>query len=315
SGALVGSVPMWAMLAIPAIAVTAVYVVIALGIERDVPGSLRGAFDWVGLVWLSLALCLVMGGLVAVRVLGASSALAWVLVVLGLVALVPLWRVESRRREPLVDVRLLVARAQWPVQLTSFLFGMSVLGAQIPLSTFARTDPSITGYGLGASAGFVSVLIALYVITMAAGAFSLPLTSRLLGPRGAQVAACFLVALGYLLWLPFHGTTWQGLVNMAVIGVGSGTLIASLPAAAAAAAPAERTAFATGMTNASKTVGGAIASAVFAIALAADGSIADVAAGHAPLSGYLTVWSVCAAAAALAGVLLLISRPRRLVTS
>ena len=60
---------------------------------------------------------------------------------------------------------------------------------------------------------------------------------------------------------------------MAIAGVGSGALVAALPAAAAAAAPPERTGFATGMTNATKTVGGAIASSIFAIALASTGSI------------------------------------------
>jgi MFS family permease len=182
---------------------------------------------------------------------------------------------------------------------------MSVLGAQIPLSTFARTDPDVAGYGLGADAAFVSTLVGLYVIFLAIGAFTLPLTTRLLGARGALVTSSMLVALGYALWLPFHDHTWQALVNMAVAGVGSGALVAALPATAAAAAPPERTAFATGMTNATKTVGGAIASAIFAIALSATGSIADPEKGHAPLSGYLTVWTVCAVAALLAGLALL----------
>jgi len=64
------------------------------------------------------------------------------------------------------------------------------------------------------------------------------------------------------------------------------------------------------MTNATKTVGGAIASSVFAICLASTGSISDPVKGHAPLSGYLTVWAICAAAALLAaGALLLMPRP------
>jgi MFS family permease len=87
---------------------------------------------------------------------------------------------------------------------------------------------------------------------------------------------------------------------MAVAGLGSGALVAALPAMAAAAAPPERTGFATGMTNATKTIGGAFASAIFAIALAATGSLDDPTEGHAPLSGYLTVWTVCAVAALLA---------------
>ena len=58
------------------------------------------------------------------------------------------------------------------MQLTAFLFGMSVLGAQIPLSTFARTDPDVAGYGLGADASFVSTLIGVYVVFLAVGAFT-----------------------------------------------------------------------------------------------------------------------------------------------
>jgi MFS family permease len=256
---------------------------------------------------VTLVLGLVMGGLIVVRLQGAHSLLAWALVALGLLAVVPLVRVEQAQDEPMIDVRLLAAPGQWPVQLTAFLFGMSVLGAQIPLSTFARTEPEVAGYGLGAEASFVSTLIGLYVVTMVVGALSLPLAARVLTPRGALVAACGLVAVGYALWLPFHDTTAQALLNMAVIGVGSGALVAALPAAAAAAAPADRTGFATGMTNATKTIGGAIASAVFAIALASTGSIDDPREGAATLGGYVTVWSVCALSAALAGLALLLS--------
>ena len=93
---------------------------------------------------------------------------------------------------------------------------------------------------------------------------------------------------------------------MAVIGVGSGALVAALPATAAGAAPPERTGFATGMTNATKTIGGAIASSVFAIALASTGSIDDPVEGSAPLSGYLTVWAICSGAALLAAVALML---------
>jgi MFS family permease len=304
SGALVEATSMTFLLALPAIVVSVVLVVIWFGIE-DVPGTSSGGLDLVGLALLTAALGLVMAGLIVIRLDGPGSILAWALILLGLAVLVPFVRYEEAHDQPLVDIGLLRAPGQWPVQLTAFLFGMSVLGAQIPLSTFARTDPDTAGYGLGATAGFVSTLIGVYVIFLAIGAFTLPLTTRWLGARGALVTSSMLVALGYALWLPFHDHTWQALVNMAVAGVGSGALVAALPATAAAAAPPERTAFATGMTNATKTVGGAIASAIFAIALSATGSIADPEKGHAPLSGYLTVWTVCAVASLLAGLALL----------
>jgi MFS family permease len=311
SGALVEATSFTVVLMIPAVVVTAVLVVIWFGIERD-PVVPSGGIDLGGLALISLAIGLVMGGLIAIRLQGPGHPLGWLLMLAGLATLVPFVRYERRRTEPLVDVRLFASRRQWPVQLTAFLFGMSVLGAQIPLSTFARTDPDVAGYGLGATAGFVSALIGVYVVFLAIGALTLPLTARWLGPRNALVCAALLVALGYALWVPFHDSTTQALVNMAIAGVGSGALVAALPASAAAGAPPDRTGFATGMTNATKTMGGAIASAVFAIALSSTGSIEDPVKGHAPLEGYLVVWSVCAAAALLAALaLLLMPRPAR----
>ncbi|GAB3775974.1 MFS family permease [Nocardioides ginsengisegetis] len=305
SGALVESTSMGLVLMLPAVAVTACFFVVLVGIE-DVQGVGRGGIDYRGLGLVTLALGLVMAGLIAVRLDGPGSLLAWVLVAAGIATMVPFVRFEAAHPDPIVDVRLFAQPRQWPVQLTAFLFGMSVLGAQIPLSTFARTDPDVAGYGLGADAGFVSTLIGVYVITLAIGAFTLPLTSRWFGARNALVLSAVLVAAGYALWLPFHESTGQALLNMAVAGLGSGALVAALPAAAAAAAPADRTGFATGMTNATKTVGGAIASSVFAIALASTGSLDDPTEGHAPLQGYLTVWTVCAVAALLAAAALLV---------
>ena len=303
SGALVEATSMSFLLMLPAIVVTAVFFVILLGIE-DVPGDATGGYDWTGLALVTVAIGLVMGGLVAIRVQGPDTLLPWVLIAIGVAAFVPFVRYEQGHPAPMIDVNLLATKGQWPVQLTAFLFGMSVLGAQIPLSTFARTDPDEAGYGLGASAGFVSVLIVTYVIFLAIGAFTLPLTTRLLGPRNALVVSSLLIGVGYALWPPFHGHTWQALINMAVAGLGSGALVAALPAAAAAAAPPDRTGFATGMTNATKTIGGAIASAIFAIALTSAGSIEDLEEGQAPLSGYMTVWAICAVAAVLAALML-----------
>jgi len=306
SGAIVGTTSMTVVLMVPAVAVTACFAVVWFGVAETPPVA-TGRVDRSGFAAITLAVSLVMTGLILVRLQGPGSLAPWVFVVLGLLALWPFARIELATAEPLVDVRLLVSPAQWPVQLTAFLFGMSVLGAQIPLSTYARTDPDVAGYGLGASAGFVSTLIGIYVISLVAGALLLPVVARRLGTRGAMIGATLLVALGYGLFIPLHGSTTQLMANMLVAGVGSGALVAALPAAAAAAAPPDRTGFVTGMTNTTKTIGGAIASSVFAIALASTGSIADAKAGHASLSGYLTVWAVCAISAVVAATCLLVT--------
>ncbi len=304
SGLLVDTTGMNVILALPAIVVTAVFFVVLFGIE-DARGESTGGIDWAGLGLVTLAIGLVMAGMVLIRVDGPDSLVAWLVVLVGLAAFVPFVRYELGLAEPIVDVRLLAKPAQWPVQLTAFLFGIPVLGGQIPLSTYAQADPDVRGYGLGADSAFISTLIGVYVITLAIGAFTLPLTSRWLGVRRALVVACALVGLGYLLWLPFHDTTLQALLNMSIAGLGSGALVAALPAAAAAAAPPDRTGIATGMTNGTKTLGGAIASAIFAIALAATGSLDAAGEQVAPLSGYLTVWAVCSGAGFLAALALL----------
>ena len=220
-GALVDATSMNVLLALPAVTVTLCLFAIWFGVE-DVPGEATGGFDWTGLALVTAALGLVMAGLVVVRLDGPGSLPVWLLILAGVAAVVPFARYEDARRDPIVDVRLMRSPGQWPVQLTAFLFGMSVLGAQIPLSTFARTDPAVAGYGLGADASFVSILVGLYVVFLAIGAFTLPVTSRLLGPRGALVLSALLVALGCALWLPFNDSTGQALVNMAVAGLGSG---------------------------------------------------------------------------------------------
>lgn len=308
AGALVESMSMTALLCIPAVVVTLCLVLVWVGVT-DTPPEGNARIDWAGFVLITLALGLVMAGLVRIRLDGVQAALPWLLIVAGLAVFYGFTRHQLAHTEPLVDLRIFANPGQWPVQMVAFLFGMSVLGAQIPLSTFAKTDPDSAGYGLGADAAFVSNLIGVYVITMAIGAFTYPVLVRRIGPRSAMALGLVLVAIGYGLWLPLHGSTGQAIVNMVFVGLGSGALVAALPAAAAAAAPPERTGLATGLTNGVKTIGGGIASAVFAIALASTGSIADPTEGHSPLSGYLTVWAICSLSSLLAaGLLFLVPR-------
>ena len=189
---------------------------------------------------------------------------------------------------------------------------MSVLGAQAPLSTFARTDPAVHGYGLGTAGFATSLIIGLYLIAMIAGALLYPVASRLATPRLALIGASVLVGAGYLLFLPLHGAYGEVVFNMALAGIGSGALVAALPAAAAAAAPSWATGQATGLTNGVKTVGGAIASCIFGIALL-DGASAAAESTAGSFAGYVTVWIVCGATALVAaGALLLV--PKRAFT-
>ncbi|WP_350349351.1 MFS transporter [Agromyces sp. G08B096] len=305
-GALIDALPLTVVLLVPALAVVACFVVIRFGV-RESPDLAGGRLDTVGLTLVSLALLALTGGLSFLRLNGVGHPLGWSLVVIGILLVVPFARWELRHPDPLIDVRMFRSPSLWPVFLTAGLFGVSVLGAQAPLSTFARTDPEVYGYGLGTQGFATSLLIGVYLIAMIAGALLYPVAARRLTPRITLMVAAGLVAVGYLLFLPLHDTYAQTVTNMAIAGVGSGALVAALPAAAAAAAPAHQTGVATGLTNSVKTVGGAIASCVFGIALAshlAAGTPSGAEGTAGSFSGYVTVWLVCGLTAAVAAVLL-----------
>ncbi|WP_278236102.1 MFS transporter [Isoptericola sp. AK164] len=307
-GALVDSFPLWVVLLVPALLVCACFVVVWLGVA-ETPDPVGGRLDTRGLVLVSLALLAFTGGLSLLRLEGVASPVAWAAVAAGLLLLWPFVRWELRHDDPLIDVRMFRSPALAPVFLTAGLFGVSVLGAQAPLSTFARTDPAVYGYGLGTTGFQTSLLIGVYLIAMIVGALSFPRVAALVSPRLTLFVAALAVAVGFGLFLPLHDTYVQVATNMVIVGLGSGTLVAALPAAAAAAAPPTQTGVATGLTNSVKTVGGAIASCVFGIALlgAAGANAAESVTGTAgTLTGYMTVWVVCGGTALVAAVLLLV---------
>ncbi|MFS0911910.1 MFS transporter [Microbacterium sp. 179-I 3D2 NHS] len=305
-GALVDVLPLTAVLLIPAVLVVICFFVILFGVTES-PEPVGGVFDTVGLILISLALVCFTGGLSLLRLEGGLvNPWSWTVVVLGILLVVPFVRWELRTDDPLIDVRMFRSPALGPVFLTAGLFGVSVLGAQAPLSTFARTDPDVYGYGLGTTGFATSLIIGIYLIAMITGALLFPVVARRISPRRTLMGASALVGVGFLLFLPFHDSYAQVVTNMVIAGLGSGALVAALPAAAASAAPASQTGVATGLTNSVKTVGGAIASCVFGIALlhgvtsAAGG--AEGTAGS--LAGYVTVWIVCGVTAFVASVLL-----------
>ena len=319
SGALIGGrlidgFPIFGVLLVPGVLVVMCFFVIMFGVgESSV--KLGGRLDTVGLMLITFALLAFTGGLSLLRIEGVESPLAWGVVALGLLLFVPFGRWELRHPDPLIDVRLFRSPALAPVFVTAALFGMSVLGAQAPLSTFIRTDPATAGYGLGIGGFLTSLVIGVYLIAMVVGALAYPLVARWSTPRNALAAAALLVAIGYFMFLPFHTAYPHMIINMIVAGLGSGALVAALPAAAAAGAPDRLTGVATGLTNSTKTVGGAIASAIFGIALlhgVAGAAGADSGGSTAgSFTGYVIVWCVCGGSALAASAALRFVVPQR----
>jgi len=288
-------------LMVPAIAVTLVFFAILFGVPESTPLPGR-SLDWVGFSVLTLGLLLITSGLTFLRINGPGTWWVYLLMLAGIAVFVPWGRFELKQRDPAIDLRMLREPTMWPVQLTAGLVGISLLGAQAPLATFAGTDP-VNGYGLGMEADSISNIIGAYLVSMIVGALLFPRLSRWTSPRVALIVATFFVAGGYLLFLANHTTVVGVFVNMSIAGLGSGALVGALPAAAAAAAPRGQTGIATALTNTTKTIGGSFASAIFAIVLAA-GAATAVTSTASSLLGYLTVFAICGGGALVAAVLL-----------
>ena len=288
-------------LAIPAIAVTLVFFAVLFGVSESTPLPGR-RLDVMGFSLLTIGLLLITSGLTFLRLNGLEAWWVYILIVLGVLVFVPFGLYELKQDDPAIDLRVLRQPNMWPVQLTAGLIGISLLGAQAPLSAYAGTDPT-AGYGLGLDSGDRSTLIGVYLISMIGGALLFPRVSRWFSPRVALIIAAFLVAIGYLLFVPFHLETWQVFVNMFIAGIGSGALVGAMPAAAAAAAPRGQTGIAAALTNTTKTIGGSFASAIFGIVLAM-GLLAATTTTASSLTGYLTVWTICGVGALVAAVLL-----------
>jgi len=290
----------------PAVAATAVFFAILFGVPESTPQGGR-RIDVVGLLLLTFALLAITGGMTFMRVSGPAEWWPWTVVAAGAALLWPFVAWELRRDEPVIDIRVLRRRTMWPVQATAALIGISLLGAQGVLSTFSTTNPDEVvagarlGYGLGLDDN--SLVIGGYLLSLVVGAIVFSSLTRTLAPRVALIGASVLVALGYLGLVFLHDDLGEFLPCMLVAGLGSGALVAALPATAAAAAPPGQTGIASAMTNMTKTIGGSVASAAFGILLAT-GLSASVSTS-ASLTGYLVSWMVCAVGAALAVVLLL----------
>ncbi len=296
-----GSIPI--SLIVPAACVTLVFFAIWLGVPASEPVPTGERIDSLGFALLALALVLITGGLALLRALGPGDVWVWVAIAAGLLTLWPFARVELRSKDPGIDLRVMRRSTMWPIIVTAGLIGISVLGAQTPLSTFAGTDPQTAGFGLGLGSGMRSILIGVYLVSLIIGATVFPTISAKASPRAAMILGAALVAIGYLALLPFHTSLLEVLGDIVIAGFGTGALLGALPAAAAAAAPHGQTGAASAMTNTTKIIGGGIASAVFGVALATGASdAADSTA--ASLAGYYTVWAICGLGGVAATILL-----------
>ena len=129
-------------LLVPAIAVTLVFFAILFGVPESEPLPGR-KLDTFGFVLLTLGLLLITSGLSFLRI-NIENPWWWVaipIMLVGVLVFLPWGGTSCARQDPAIDLRVLRQPNMWPVQLTAGLVGISLLGAQAPLSDLRRHRP------------------------------------------------------------------------------------------------------------------------------------------------------------------------------
>jgi MFS family permease len=253
-----------------------------------------GPLDVGGALLLSAVLVAVLLVVSQGRAWGWASVATLATAAVAIGAAVAFVLVELRVAAPVVDLRLLHRRPVAATNLATLVVSVGMFAAVTLIPQFAQVPPT-AGYGLGATAAGIGLLIAPMAVIMVIAA---PLGARLtalVGGRatfqvGALLAAAALVALAIA-----HDAAWEVATAGAVLGLAYGLAFAALGTLIVGAVRHDETGAATGINTILRTVGGAAGAPVAAAIITPSAGL--------PTEGGFTAAFLVAAAAALLAVL------------
>jgi MFS family permease len=288
-------------------AFTILVIAIVVFIVPARPRSATGSIDWLGAAGLAAGLSAVLltitqgnsWGWTASRTLGCAAG--------GVAVLVGWWLWERRVRQPLVSITMLTRRSILFTNLATIFVGMGLYFAFLGLTQFVQIPREAAGYGFGATVLQASVV---YLLPGAITGFLVALMSgRFIdrfGARPVLVVAALAGIAGFLFIAFAHSAPWQviaaSILANAYISLGYG----ALPALVVSEVDAGETGVATSMNAIARTIGSSTAAALVAVLLGRAASASSV-----PMeSSFVAIFIGGAATAALAIVLITVSRPR-----
>lgn len=263
--------------------------------QRFVPESRAGRprrLDPAGQVVVIAMLGCLTAGIIEGPRSGWCSAPIVALFVVAVVAAVALVLIESRRRDPLIDMRYFRSVPFSGAALIGVV-ALATLGGFLFLNTLYLQD--VRGYS-ASHAGLLTIPMAAML-----GVFSL-ISGRLVasrGPRLALIVSGALIALGaiLLIGLSAHTAVWYLIVAYLVFGTGAGLVNAPITNTALSGMPRDQAGVAGSIASACRQTGAAVGVAVTG-AIIASGSAGFVRASHA-------AWAVlagCGLAVMLLGI-------------
>ncbi|WP_344055075.1 MFS transporter, partial [Planotetraspora silvatica] len=260
AGPIVGALDWRWLFWIPMIVVT-VTAILAYRYVPKSPVRTPGRVDWLAAVLLS-------GWLVALLVpLSEASSWGWgsartIASFAAAVVLFALWiTVETRSRNPLIDMRMMRLPAVWTTNLVALLFGAGMFSVYAFLPQFMQV-PRAAGYGFGSTVTGAGLLMLPMLVTMAVGGTVSGPISRRVSAKAQLVWGSAGSVLSCAAFAGYHDQPWQIAVAGGVFGLGLGLAYASMTNLIVQSVPANQTGAASGMNANIRTIGGSIGTAV-----------------------------------------------------
>ncbi len=274
---------------------------LAVWLARAVPGTagtrtdagLLRQVDLVGAALATLGLGLVVGPLIEINTLGATT---WILVAIGLLLLGAFVVVERRSSSPMLPLTIFSIRTFTVANLVTFVVYGALSVSTFLLTVYLQVQMGYSALAAGAAGLPITILLALGSAQVGA------LVSRF-GPRWFLVAGPLIMSVG-LAWLstvgPGDSYPTKVLPALVVFAVGLVLVVAPVTTAALLDVGPHLSGTASGVNNAVARVAGLIAIAVLP-------ALAGVGVGGAGLDpGYgramLISAALCGVGAAVAGV-------------
>jgi MFS family permease len=187
----------------------------------------------------------------------------------GAAVLLVLWIwLETRTRQPLVDMRLMRLPTVWWTNIAAFLFGSGMYAIVIVLPPFVEI-PRHLGYGFGASPTVAGLYLVPSATSMLVAGLGSGRITAAVGAKATLVLGAALAAVPFGLLALFHSHPWEIFAAGGVSGFGIGLGFSAMTNLVVDAVPATDTGVATGMSANIRTIGGAIGSQLVASILSA----------------------------------------------
>jgi EmrB/QacA subfamily drug resistance transporter len=242
--------------------------IVTMVVIPESPIRTRGQIDWAGGALLAGWLVALLVAISEGSSWGWTSAATLGLFIVAAVVAVAWVAVESRIRQPLVDMGMLRHRPVWTTNVSATLIGFGMFASFVLVPQFVQM-PESTGYGFGASvteAGFflLPATVAMLLVGPVAGRLSVTVGSRVPLALGALLSA-----VAWAILALFHSEHWQIYVVTFVLGLGIGLAFGAMVNVIVESVPPDQTGVATGMNVIFRNVGGALGGQISASILTA----------------------------------------------